>query len=141
MNRSRATKLAANRSQLRQEVIKRRDYQRLLGITLVAMFPILRLRGQAIKILEYYDSNKPEAYRVRLAVLKLSGTDLTKIQQGIESAIEDHEDVIAWAEFPRQTMCAIGNKKLTLTQQEQLLSEDAKEFEEWLRTSKGELRR
>lgn len=38
-------------------------------------------------------------------------------------------------------MCAIGNKKLTLTQQEQLLSEDAKEFEEWLRTSKGELRR
>ena len=54
------------------------------------VFPDLLSRTKAIQALNTYRDEKPEAPRVRLAVLKLSGNDLAEIQRNIKGALEDY---------------------------------------------------
>ena len=54
----------------------------------------------AIRALDEYCG--PERERVRLATLKLSEGHLDRLQHFVEAAVQDHRDVLAWAEYPRE---------------------------------------
>ena len=125
--------LSKNRDQRLEELIAQHDFGRLLEIKLQNMFPNLESRAGVIRILSSYDDERPEAPRVRLAVLKLSGADLAEIREKVERAIEDYEDAIGWAESPHQMKCSMQNRKLRNTDREQLVAEDRGEFQNWLR--------
>lgn len=133
MNRSKAVQLPKCSGQQLEELIAQRNFAQLVEIKLKRMFPDSRSRSDVVQLLSDYGDEKPEVHRVKLAILKLSGVDVKKIQQGVGGAIEDYEDAIAWAESPRRMKCSIGNRKLRDNECEQLTTEDRKEFENWLR--------
>jgi hypothetical protein len=61
-------------------------------------------RGPAESILERYGSapHEREIVRVRVAVLKLSGGDVAKLDRAVVHAKRDYRDVLAWAEYPEE---------------------------------------
>jgi hypothetical protein len=50
--------------------------------------------------------------RVRLAILKLAGSDIRELGKRVDGAKEDWEDIINWAERPRTTPYQLMNRKL-----------------------------
>jgi hypothetical protein len=67
--------------------------------------------------------------RVRMAVLKLSGGDLNKLEETLRTALLDYRDVLAWAEEPR--FCRAGFS-LSDEARQRLQQEDRAEYEAWL---------
>ena len=113
-----------------------RDYPRLLRAALERLFPDASARAAAKRLLEQYgsDADEPHPERVRLAILKLSGGDITALPAHIEGAKEDHEDTLWWAESPHQTRAALANRSLTSAESDRLAAEDRAEYERWLET-------
>lgn len=109
------------------------DYEAILSRKLKSLFPDKGNRDHAKAILGTYGTEKfeREANRVQLAVLKLSGPDLFKLQRNIDSAGQDYRDVLAWAEYPRQS-----NKwNITdISEKQKLIEADRNEYEKWLNT-------
>ena len=106
-------------------------YGKVLMRKLEAFYTDPQEREQALKILSKYGNQKtePEADRVRLAILKLSGSDLTCLKETMNNAKQDYREIIGWAEFPSQTIggaLAVGSKK------ERLIQSDRAQFREWL---------
>ena len=81
------------------------DFASILARKLNALFPQERHRRRAEATLNSYGTqpHEQEALRVRLAVIKLSGDDLEKIEHNTTRAKQDDRDVLAWAESPRQS--------------------------------------
>ena len=77
-------------------------------------------------------SDEPEPERVRLAILKLAGSDSDKLKQTVEGAKEDWEDIVSWAERPRETRSQRGNHKLHENQMRKIQQEDRDEWDSWL---------
>lgn len=67
-----------------------------------SLFPNDGLRNAARAALRRYGAATwhHEADRVRLAILKLAGPDLTAIDRRVDEAIVDYRDTLAAAEFP-----------------------------------------
>jgi len=98
---------------------------------LIALFPDEKTRSTVNSILDGYgiESHEQEALRVKLAVLKLAGPDLDKIQTMTKRAKEDFRDIIAWAEYPRQS------KKWSIpdgSTKQKLIDADKAEYQLWL---------
>lgn len=105
----------------------------ILSRKLVALFPEEGARDSARSILDSYgvEDYEQEPVRVRLAILKLSGSDFEELRIITKSAKEDFRDVLSWAEYPRQSeswSMPDGPKK------EKLVEEDRAEYEQWLST-------
>ena len=111
-----------------------RDYERLLARMTERMFPDRAQRIAAIRVLEQYGGPaEPEPERVRLAVLKLAGADIARIESTVAGAKDDYEDTLWWAETPKATRSRIANRKLTPQQWAEIASEDQHQYDEWLR--------
>lgn len=69
------------------------------------LFPNEGLREAARGSLRRYGAQSwhKDLDRVRLAVLKLAGDDLTAINRHVDEAAVDHRDTLAAAEFPSYT--------------------------------------
>lgn len=109
------------------------NHEVLLQKKLENIFPDIKVREKVYHLLNNYgsESYEQEPYRVRLAVLKLSGSNISKIESITNYAKEDFRDVLTWAEYPRQS------KKGTIPEgqkKEKLIEEDRKEYENWLNT-------
>jgi len=80
------------------------DHDKILERKLTSNYPDETLRSDVIHILEKYgrDSSAKEVARVRLAILKLAGTDIEKISEYTQAARMDYRDVLARAEYPAQ---------------------------------------
>ena len=107
------------------------NHEDLLNRKLGKLFPDERERVSAVELLAAYgvESHEREPYRVRLAVLKLSGPDIAAIKQWIKQAKEDFRDILSWAEYPRQSKTRPmpdGPEK------QKLLEADRQEYEQWL---------
>lgn len=105
----------------------------ILSRKLLALFPEEGARNNAKSILDSYgvEDYEQEAVRVRLAILKLSGSDTEKLRKMTECAKKDFRDILSWAEYPRQSKgwsMPDGPKK------EKLVKEDRAEYEQWLST-------
>ena len=73
-------------------------------------------------------STHPEADRVALACLKLSGGDPVKLKAAVDAALLDYRDVLAWAEYPRQMRLG-PNAPADAVQRAR--REDAEEYRRW----------
>ena len=109
------------------------NHKELLGKKLERSFPNKCDRDKAGEILGEYglESHEQEPYRVRLAILKLGGIDLTEIEKYTKYAKEDFRDILSWAEYPRQS------KKWSMPdgpRKQKLIEADRLEYEQWLKT-------
>jgi hypothetical protein len=120
-----------------ERLLVERDYSRLLKIKLEVCFPSETLRLKARRALELYgsNSNEPEADRVRLAILKLSGADFQEIQSIVRGAKEDYQNIINWAEEPALVEFPHLNKGRPANSEERKKIEgrDLLQYENWLR--------
>jgi len=109
------------------------DYDQALTGKLKSMLENEALINDANSILGAYgkEEHELEATRVKLAILKLAGADLRQIEKYTEIAKQDYRDVLAWAEYPRQS------KKWSMPdgpKKEKLVKADKEEYEKWLNT-------
>lgn len=77
---------------------------------LLELFPAEGLRDAARSALRRYgrESWHYEADRVRLAILKLAGGDLTSIDKQVDAANVDYRDTLAAAEYPEYSKLRPG---------------------------------
>lgn len=107
------------------------DKTEILGRKLIALFPEQKTRNMVNSIFDGYgvERHEQEAVRVKLAILKLAGSDLDEIKKMTNHAKADFRDVIAWAEYPRQS------KKWSMPdgpKKNKLIIADRQEYEQWL---------
>ena len=72
----------------------------VLGRKLAFLFPAAGEVFRARRLLSEYGrkDHEKEVVRVHLAVLKLSGPDLKKVEEYVAAARRDYRDILAWAE-------------------------------------------
>ena len=107
------------------------DYKSILTRKLRSLFPDKEKRNEVKTILDTYgiEGYEQEPLRVRLAILKVSGSDLEEIKRMTALAKQDFRDILAWAEYPRQSKkwsMPEGPKKL------KLIDADRAEYNTWL---------
>jgi len=113
--------------------MKQYDHAKILAHKMEVSFSEKQSREEALGILMTYGGKKiePEPDRVRLAILKLSGSDMECLQETTKNAKQDYRDVLAWAESPNQNIAGSlpeGKKK------ERLRQADQEQFENWVNT-------
>jgi|SRR6266850_629986 len=98
------------------------------------LYPNPSTRRAALNELLRYgaSSDEPEPERVRLAVLKLAGSNSDELKKMVDGAKEDWEDIVSWAERPRETRAHMGNHKLHENQKRKIQTEDRDEWNSWL---------
>jgi hypothetical protein len=98
------------------------------------LYPHPSKRRAALNELLRYgiSSDEPEPERVRLAILRLAGSDPDELKKTVDGAKEDWEDIVSWAERPRETRCHLGNHKLHENQRRKIQQEDRDEWNSWL---------
>ncbi len=100
-------------------------------------------QAEAIRLLEkecgrnlpfHEDDNARGLERVRLAVLKLAGGNLSGLRQQIEVAKGDWRDVLNMAEYPETSgMGLVEFSRLDEESRRELEERDRQQYEEWLR--------
>ena len=99
-------------------------------------FPLEQFADVKAVLTEYQSGPwKVSADRVRMAVLKLSDGDLTRLRTHIEMAKRDFRDVLAYAEYPAYMRTGFGVGNLPKTEQSRIIDRDWQQYEEWLRKS------
>lgn len=106
----------------------------LLDSKLEVMFPDDFTRRRVRKILQGYGSelHEREPDRVRLAILKLAGAELQSVEKYTGYAREDYRDILAWAEYPRQTREWVMPEA---DEKQKMIEADLAEYQEWLHDS------
>ena len=107
------------------------DYEAILTRKLRSLFPDKEKRNEVETILDTYGTEKyeQEPLRVRLAILKVSGSDLEEIKRTTALAKQDFRDILTWAEYPRQS------KKWSMPEgpkKQKLIDADRAEYKTWL---------
>lgn len=99
------------------------------------MFPAEGLRNVARSALFRYgrELRHTEMARVRLAILKLAGPDITAIDKQVDVAIIDYRDVLASAEYPAYALLKPGIDPTT-PEAQQAIESDRRQYLEWLDT-------
>ena len=109
------------------------DYEAILTRKLISLFPDEKRRNEVKAVLDTYGTEvyEKEPLRVRLAILKLSGSDPDEIKRTTDFAKQDYRDILSWAEYPRQS------KKWSMPdgpKKKKLIEADRTEYEDWLST-------
>lgn len=92
-----------------------------------------------LKVLKLYgtDGGEKETERVRLAVLKLCGGDLSELHELTAAAKEDYRDVLAWAEFSNQMRISFAEfAALPPDIAKEIRELDRRQYLAWLRSEK-----
>jgi len=100
---------------------------------LVALFPGLREREKAWKTLEPYGTEEfhREGSRVKLAVLKMAGSNLERIDYYTGLACIDYRDILALAEYPEQMQHPPLEKK-DPEGHARMVENDRRQYESWI---------
>jgi hypothetical protein len=72
--------------------------------------------------------------RVQLAALKLAKGDLDSLRVQIGVARQDYRDALATAEYPEYSGRGFQVRDLPVADQQRIIANDWKQYEEWLRT-------
>ncbi len=110
-----------------QNIDKKEVFLRKLAV----IFPDEQSREAAMAILRQYgmEKHERESERVWLAVLKISGSDLTQIRRNTALAKRDFRDILAAAEYPNQAR--IGPMPDSREKRE-VIEKDRLQYEKWL---------
>lgn len=97
------------------------------------LFSAEGLRDAARSSLSRYgrESWHYEVDRVRLAILKLAGADLTAIDKQVDAANVDYRDVLAAAEFPAYRLLPPGIDPAT-PEAQRAIAADRQQYLEWI---------
>jgi hypothetical protein len=108
------------------------DWSAYLEQKLGQLFPEPARRASAAAELGRYGmgDHEPEAERVQLAILKLSGADMERVRANVRAAKGDYRDVLAWAEYPGQMRA--NSWRLPEPEREQLRQADLAQYAAWL---------
>lgn len=111
-----------------------RDYSAVFSKILAALYPESNIRIKAQTILSRYAGDDPSRrpYRVWLAILKLSGPDLGKLDHYTDVALTDFRDVLAWAEYPNQMSSKSWRMDQASSEYKAILKQDREQYEAWL---------
>ncbi len=107
------------------------DLQAILNRKLAVLFPDHAHRRAANSALNEYgtEAHEQEPVRVRLAILKLAGGSIDKLQKNTTFAKQDFRDILVWAEYPRQA----NNGSFSDNQKRnKLIEADREEYRSWL---------
>lgn len=104
-----------------------------LPLVLAHLFPTVTDRSDAEHILSAYGEQDfhREPPRVKVAILKLAGSDLEKVRYYTEEACADFRDVLSWAEYPNQS----GKRTLKKKDPEKyqaLVNKGLAQYQAWL---------
>jgi hypothetical protein len=104
---------------------------RILKRKLEALFPVPSERETVLSILACYGTEKHEREpdRVKIAILRLAGTEIDKIRKYTQLAKEDYRDILSWAEYPRQSK---SWSLLEGPEKKKLRELDRANYEKWL---------
>lgn len=107
---------------------------KLLDSKLKAMFADDFTRRRVWKVLQGYgrESREREPERVRLAILKLAGSELRSVEKYTGYARDDYRTILAWAEHPRQTQQWVMPDA---DEKQRMIEADRSEYECWLHDS------
>ena len=109
------------------------DHAKLLNWIMIALFPNELERKRVEKVLKKHGTgNYHREARVGLAVLKLAGTELERIEYYIGQADMDYRDVLAMAEYPGQMRQPYSLKEEDPERYAQIMEEDRKQYEGWI---------
>ncbi len=91
---------------------------------------------EVMSLLNEYGSEKLYSgrFRVQLAVLKLGQGNLAALRLHIETAKQDSRDVLVAAEYPQYWQRKFQVRELSDKEQRQLVDNDWKQYEKWLRS-------
>ena len=105
--------------------------KKLLERKLLSIFPDEFSRRRVRKILLDYGrgAHEREPDRVRLAILKLAGTELRSVEKYTGYARDDYRTILAWAEYPRQARQWVMPDA---EEKRKLIKADLTEYEDWL---------
>jgi hypothetical protein len=111
-----------------------RDHSTLFPRILAAIYPDSDELEKAREILARYKGDDPlhNPYRVWLAILKLSGSDLDKLDHYTDVARTDFRDVLAWAEYPNQMDSDSWRMDRSSPEYQAILKKDQEQYEAWL---------
>ena len=109
------------------------DHSSFLPQVLVRLFPDAAIRGQVIGILGRYgrEDFHLEVDRVHLGILRLSGSDLTKIEGWTAVACRDFRDLLVEAEY-RHTFNKDRLKEKDPEKYAKLERKEQGQYEQWL---------
>ena len=88
-----------------------------------------------LAILERYGTEdwQLEVVRVRLAILKVAGRDIVRLQSAADRAQVDYRDLLAPAEYPGYSRLSYQEvNDLPPDDQKRLIESDWKQYEDWL---------
>jgi hypothetical protein len=109
------------------------DYDGIYLTVFDKLFPDQEVRAEVEKILSAYGTKsfQRQEARIRLAILKVAGTDLAEIEKYTEFACGDYRDMLCLAEYPNQS------RRWTLRDEnpkryKELIQKDLKQYQEWI---------
>jgi hypothetical protein len=71
--------------------------------------------------------------RVQLAILKVSGGDIDRLRELVDTACYDFRDVVAPAEYPRfWAIGLVAAEKMSDEEKKRLIEDDWRQYQEWL---------
>lgn len=108
------------------------DYHGILQRKLHLLFPERAAREAIRDELEQYgrEAHEREPDRVRLAVLRIAGSDPDAVATWVAVARRDYRDVLAAAEYPAQL--AAPTWKLAAVERAALARSDFEQYRQWL---------
>lgn len=91
--------------------------------------------AQVREIIEEYGTERwhREDARVRLAVLKLSGGDVSKLRRQLDVANIDYRDAIAAAEYPNYMRNVSPSTQISNEERRTIIQTDWRQYRDWLR--------
>src|SRR5262245_11258595 len=88
---------------------------------------------EVLAMLEEYGTERWQREpRVRLAVLKLTAGDITRLRYELEGAKCDYRDVLGPAEYPGYTKRMFRIGELAQDEQQRIIDADWRQYQDWL---------
>ena len=110
------------------------NHSALYPLILAGLYPDPDQWIRAQRILDKYSGNNPanKPFRVWIAILKLSGSDLEKLEHYTGIAVTDFRDVLAWAEYPHQMSTESWKMDKYSPEYQALLKKDREQYDAWI---------
>lgn len=109
------------------------EYEKIYPTILSKLFPEQELKDRAESIMSEYGTERfhREIFRVKVAILKVAGSNLEEITRATDIACCDYRDIMCMTEYPNQS----GKwrlKEKNPQKYKKLVQKDSDQYEIWI---------